>query len=64
MTEPITQEVYLVNGELQRWEGPWQEVVSPVHVADETGATPKVLGRYPLMDTAKARKSWRCGPGL
>lgn len=54
MVAPITQGVYLVNGELQRWEGPWQEVVSPVHVADGAGLTAKVLGRYPLMDTAKA----------
>jgi glyceraldehyde-3-phosphate dehydrogenase (NADP+) len=54
MTAPITQGVYLVKGELQRWEGPWQEVVSPVHVADGAESRPQVLGSYPLMDTAKA----------
>ena len=54
ISAPITQEVYLVDGELQPWDGPWQEVVSPVHVADGAGLVPKVLGRYPLMDTAKA----------
>ena len=54
LSAPITQELYLVNGELQRWDGPWQEVVSPVNVADGAGVAPKVLGHYPLMDTAKA----------
>jgi glyceraldehyde-3-phosphate dehydrogenase (NADP+) len=54
ITAPITQEVYLVNGELKRWEDPWQDVVSPVYVDEGTALAPKVLGRYPLMDTAKA----------
>ena len=33
IVEPITQEVYLADGELKPWHGPWQEVFSPVHVA-------------------------------
>jgi glyceraldehyde-3-phosphate dehydrogenase (NADP+) len=54
ISAPITQEVYLVDGELLPWDGPWQEVISPVNVADGAGLVPKVLGRYPLMDTGKA----------
>ncbi len=53
---PIIQEVYLINGELRSWDGPWQEVVSPVNVGNGAELAPKVLGRYPLMDTAKAQE--------
>ena len=56
ISAPIHQDVYLVNGELKTWDGPWQEVVSPVNVANGAGLAPKVLGRYPLMDTATAQE--------
>ena len=56
IAQPITQDVYLVNGELHPWDGPWQDVYSPVHVADGAGLAPKFLGRYPLMPTAKAEE--------
>ena len=56
IAEPIIQEVYLVNGELKPWDGPWQEVYSPVQVTDGAGLAPKFLGRYPLMPTAKAEE--------
>ncbi len=56
IAEPITQEVYLVNGELKPWDGPWQEVYSPVNVTDGAELAPKFLGRYPLMPTAKAEE--------
>ena len=56
IAEPITQEVYLADGELKPWHGPWQEVFSPVHVTEGTELSPKFLGRYPLMPTAKAEE--------
>jgi glyceraldehyde-3-phosphate dehydrogenase (NADP+) len=56
IAEPITQDVYLVNGELRPWGGPWQDVYSPVHVDAGEGLKPKFLGRYPLMPTAKAEE--------
>ena len=56
IAEPITQEVYLVNGELKPWDGPWQEVYSPVNLTDGAELSPKFLGRYPLMPTAKAEE--------
>jgi glyceraldehyde-3-phosphate dehydrogenase (NADP+) len=56
ITEPIIQEVYLENGELKLWDGPWQDVYSPVQVADGAKLAPKFLGRYPLMPTAKAEE--------
>ena len=54
--EPITQEVYLADGELNPWQGPWQEVFSPVHVPNGSGLAPKFLGRYPLMPSTKAEE--------
>ncbi len=40
---------YLLGGEVRRWEGPCQEVLSPVWLRSENGATAYPLGRYPLM---------------
>ncbi len=61
LTEPITQEVYLADGELISWHGPWQDVFSPVHLAEGAGAAPKFLGRYPLMPTNQGRGDYGRG---
>lgn len=46
----IQQTEYLVDGELRQWRGPFQEVVSPIWIVNESDAVPKVLGSYPLLD--------------
>ncbi|MCJ7595897.1 MAG: aldehyde dehydrogenase family protein, partial [Desulfobacterales bacterium] len=46
---PIEQDVYLVNGELRHWEGPTQEVLSPVWVWESSRLVQKVIGDYPLL---------------
>lgn len=49
----MQQTEYLAGGELRRWDGPFQNVESPVCVRTATGLAPKVLGHAPLM-TAEA----------
>ncbi|KAB0663761.1 NADP-dependent glyceraldehyde-3-phosphate dehydrogenase [Oryzomonas japonica] len=46
---PIRQDYYLIDGELRRWDGPLQEVLSPVRVAAEGGLVPKRVGESPLL---------------
>lgn len=47
--EPISQTEYLVNGELCYWDGPVQEVFSPVCVKTPSGLIRKKIGSYPLL---------------
>jgi glyceraldehyde-3-phosphate dehydrogenase (NADP+) len=49
LPQPINQQEYLVNGELRTWDGPFQEVVSPIRLADSTSLSPVVLGYYPKL---------------
>jgi hypothetical protein len=42
-------DVYLVDGELRHWEGPTQEVLSPVWVWESSQLVQKVIGKYPLL---------------
>jgi glyceraldehyde-3-phosphate dehydrogenase (NADP+) len=51
---PCIQSGYLVNGEIRVWEGPRQEVLSPVWVAGDTGLKPFFIGEYPLLTEAEA----------
>lgn len=47
--EPIRQTEYLANGELRIWQGPIQDVLSPVCVKGSTGVARKLLGSYPML---------------
>lgn len=49
INEPISQTEYLVNGELRYWDGPFQEVFSPICVQTSTGLVNKKIGSYPLL---------------
>ena len=46
---PIFQKEYLINGELKIWEGPMQEVYSPVCIQSASGCAPKLIGSYPIL---------------
>lgn len=46
---PIRQDYYLVDGELRHWDGPLQEVLSPVWVKTGTSVARKLVGLYPLL---------------
>jgi glyceraldehyde-3-phosphate dehydrogenase (NADP+) len=46
---PITQNEYLLNGEMPVWKGEVQEVLSPVCLQTGQGLRQAVVGSYPLM---------------
>ncbi|MEN4005758.1 MAG: NADP-dependent glyceraldehyde-3-phosphate dehydrogenase [Methanobacteriaceae archaeon] len=47
--KPINQTEYLVNGKLRRWDGPVQQVLSPVCVRTSSGFSQKIIGSHPLL---------------
>jgi glyceraldehyde-3-phosphate dehydrogenase (NADP+) len=49
LEEPVNQYEYLINGQLRHWDGPMQEVLSPICIKTPSGITQKVLGSYPLL---------------
>ncbi len=49
LNKTISQTEYLVNGELRHWEGPVQEVLSPICIKTSTGLVRKQIGSYPLL---------------
>src|SRR5262245_53773134 len=51
---PLRQDAYLVNGELRRWTGPMQDVLSPVCIETAAGLSPYLLGSYPLLSENEA----------
>ncbi len=50
----VEQREYLINGGFRSWEGPLQEVLSPVCAATPSGPVRQVIGRFPLMTEAEA----------
>ncbi len=50
--KPVEQSEYLSNGEICHWQGPTQEVLSPVCLSSAAGLSRKIIGSYPLL-TAK-----------
>jgi glyceraldehyde-3-phosphate dehydrogenase (NADP+) len=50
----VDQHEYLVNGELRHWDGPMQEVLSPVCLANEDGLAQVLIGRYPKLTPQEA----------
>ncbi len=53
---PLKQSTYLINGELLEWNGPFEEVVSPIYFNDNQ-SLPNVIGYYPLMDKETSLKA-------
>ena len=51
---PCIQTGYLADGEIRVWDGPRQEVLSPVWVANDNGPKPFPIGEYPLLTEAEA----------
>ena len=49
LTEAVTQTEYLVDGQMRQWDGPLQEVRSPVCMETEAGCAPVILGQYPRL---------------
>lgn len=68
---PIRQENYLVDGELRRWDGPLQEVLSPVRIRTAGTGAPLKIGEAPLLSPeaalealAAAKRAYANGRGL
>jgi glyceraldehyde-3-phosphate dehydrogenase (NADP+) len=55
--EPVIQKEYLINGQLRMWEGPMQEVLSPVCVRTASGVLRKVIGSYPVLTAGEAMEA-------
>ena len=53
--EPLHQRQYLLDGELREWNGPVQEVLTPIQTRLPDGTlAPRVIGSYPLLDEAES----------
>jgi glyceraldehyde-3-phosphate dehydrogenase (NADP+) len=68
--EPVNQTEYLIDGELRQWDGPMQEVTSPVCLETEAGCSravigchPKLSGKESLEALAAASKAYDHGRG-
>ncbi len=54
LVAPVHQREYLLGGEIRRWDGPAQEVVSPICDETAAGPVPRVIGSVPQFDEAAA----------
>jgi len=54
---PLTQDYYLIDGELRRWNGPLQEILSPVQLKGEGEPAAKLVGAAPLLTVEAAREA-------
>ena len=49
LPSPVAQTEYLLNGELESWNGPREEVYSPVCISGISGPSRQLIGAFPLM---------------
>jgi glyceraldehyde-3-phosphate dehydrogenase (NADP+) len=54
---PCRQTGWLVNGEIRVWDGPRQEVLSPVWVTGNNGSKPFFIGEYPLLTETQSMQA-------
>jgi glyceraldehyde-3-phosphate dehydrogenase (NADP+) len=52
--EPIEQREYLINGEMKKWEGNLNPVLSPVFIKDGSAYKQKVIGSTPLLTSKES----------
>ena len=70
LTTPIEQRVYLCDGTLCTWDGPLQDVLSPVCLQENGRLVQQRVGAYPLLTEredldvlAAATRAWDQGRG-
>ncbi|ERT04058.1 aldehyde dehydrogenase family protein [Lyngbya aestuarii BL J] len=51
---PLDQKEYLIDGELRIWDGPQEEVHSPLRLKTSNGLNTKLIGQFPLMSEEAA----------
>lgn len=54
LKQHVSQKEYLINGELRMWDGPVQDVLSPVCLKTPSAISRKELGSYPLLTEKEA----------
>jgi glyceraldehyde-3-phosphate dehydrogenase (NADP+) len=54
---PFTQDGYLCAGALHRWQGPMQDVSSPIWVQEAGAPAPHHIGSYPLLTETEALRA-------
>lgn len=54
IVQPVRQNYYLIDGELRNWNGPLQEVLSPVWIRTAAGSQQKLVGEAPQLTEAAA----------
>ena len=57
LNNTIEQREYLINGEILKWEGPVQDVFSPVYINENGNLNRKRLGAQPVLDRSIALKA-------
>jgi glyceraldehyde-3-phosphate dehydrogenase (NADP+) len=50
----VDQKEYLVNGEIKMWNGPTQEILSPICIINENKIAQETIGSYPLLGEKEA----------
>lgn len=48
LTSEINQKEFLSNGEMKPWDGPFNEVLSPICVKTESGLARRLIGSFPV----------------
>jgi len=61
LPSPVAVTEYLINGELIPWNGPREEVYSPVCVSGGNGPSRQLIGAFPLMSDKKALEALDAG---
>jgi glyceraldehyde-3-phosphate dehydrogenase (NADP+) len=51
---PIEQKEYLVDGSMKEWNGPMEDVFSPVCEPSTNGLHPRKIGSYPLLEAEQS----------
>lgn len=54
LNQPLDQRTYLLDGQLRTWEGPQQEVLSPIFVKSGAQFARPRVGSHPLFDSCQA----------
>ena len=54
---PVNQREYLCDGQLITWDGPVQEVMSPVCMTGKSGSEPVRIGSYPMLTSREAQEA-------
>jgi glyceraldehyde-3-phosphate dehydrogenase (NADP+) len=54
---PVHQTEYLIDGEIRRWEGPVQEVLSPICLREGDREEPALIGSYPLLTERESEQA-------